>query len=66
VSPAAGEGFLEEYLGELPGPGSQRVHAAKVSQLRRDVHGRGMPTEDVLFSVGTRHPVAVRTSARPT
>jgi hypothetical protein len=28
VCPAAGEGFLEEYLGELSGPGGQCVHEA--------------------------------------
>ena len=51
---AAGEAFLEECLGELFGPGSQRVHAAKARQPRQDVHGRGMPSKDVLFSVGSR------------
>ena len=65
VLPPAGEGFLEESPGELSGPGSQRVHAVKARQQRRDVHGRGMPSQDVLFSVGvrSRYPVAVLASA---
>jgi hypothetical protein len=32
VRPAAGEGFLQECLGEVLGPGRQRVHAAKARQ----------------------------------
>jgi hypothetical protein len=43
VRSAAGEGFLEEFPGELSGPGSQRVHAAKARQPRRDAHGHGVP-----------------------
>jgi hypothetical protein len=54
VRPAAGERLLKEYLGKMFGPGSQRVHEAQARQPRRDVHGRGMPSEDVLFSVGSR------------
>ena len=30
VRPPAGEGFLEESPGELSGPGSQRVHGARL------------------------------------
>ena len=48
VRPAAGEGFLEECLGEMSGPCSQRGHAAKARQPGRDVHGPGVPSEDVL------------------
>jgi hypothetical protein len=55
VPSGGGGAFLEECLGELSGPGSQRVHAAKARQPRQDVHGRGMPSKDVLFSVGSRH-----------
>jgi len=43
VRPAAGEGLLEERPGEMFGPWSQRVHAAKARQPGRDVHGRDMP-----------------------
>ena len=63
VRPAAGEGFLEEYPGERFGPRGKRVHAGKARQPRRGAHGRGMPSEDVLFSVGSRHPVVVQASA---
>jgi hypothetical protein len=51
VRPAAGEGILQERPGELLGPWSQRVHAAKARYPARDVHGRGMPSEDVLLSL---------------
>jgi hypothetical protein len=50
VCPAAGEAFLEEHLGELSGPGSQRVHAAQARKPRRDVHGRGMPARQLLHA----------------
>ena len=43
VGPAAGEGFLEECLGKLFGPRSQRVHEAQARRPPRDVHGHGMP-----------------------
>ena len=43
VRPAAGERLLQERPGQLFGPGSQRVHVAQARQLRRAVHGRGMP-----------------------
>jgi len=49
VRPAAGERILEECLGEIFSPRSQSVHAAKARQPTRDVHGRGMPSEDVLL-----------------
>jgi hypothetical protein len=64
VRPAAGEGLLEECPGEMLGPGCQRVHAAQARQPRRDVHGRGMPSKDVLVSIVLRHPVVVLASAR--
>jgi hypothetical protein len=63
--PAAGEGILEEAPGEMSGPCSQRVHAAQARQPRRDVHGRGRPSEDVLLSVVPRHPAVVDASAWP-
>jgi hypothetical protein len=56
VRPLAGEGFLQERLSEMSGPGSQRVHAAQARQRARDIHGRGMPSEDVLLSITSRHP----------
>jgi hypothetical protein len=56
VRPAAGKRLLQEYPGQLFGPGCQCVHAAQVRQLRRDVHGRGVPSEDVLFSITSHHP----------
>ena len=56
VRPAAGKRLLQERPGQLFGPGSQRVHAAQARQLRRDVHGLGMPSEDVLFSITSHHP----------
>jgi hypothetical protein len=37
VRPAAGQGFVEEYPGELLRPWCQRVHAAQARQPRRDV-----------------------------
>jgi hypothetical protein len=64
VCPAAGEGLLEECPGEMLGPGCQRVHAAQARKPRRDVHGRGMPSKDVLVSIVLRHPVVVLASAR--
>ena len=64
VGPAAGKGLLQECLGEMSGPGSQRVHVAQARQPRRDVHGRGMASEDVLFTAGSRHPAMVLASAR--
>jgi len=64
VRPAAGEGLLQECPGELFGPWNQRVQAAKARQPRRDVHGRGMPSEDVLLSVRPCHPAVVLASAR--
>jgi hypothetical protein len=54
VGPAAGEGFLEECPGKLFGPRSQRVHEAQARRPARDVHGHGMPSEDVLLSVTSR------------
>jgi hypothetical protein len=48
VRPAAGNGLLQERLGEMFRPGSQRGHTAKARQPERDVHGPGMPSEDVL------------------
>jgi hypothetical protein len=59
VRPAAGQGLLQECLGEMFGPGGQRVHAAKARQPRRDVHGRGMPSEDVLLSIRRRNPASL-------
>ena len=57
VGPAAREGFLEECLGKLFGPRSQRVHAAQAGQLARDVHRRACRrSEDVLLSVTSRQP----------
>src|SRR5262249_55617828 len=56
VRPTAREAFLEERLGKLFGPRSQRVHATQARQLRRDVHGCGMPSEDVLLSVTCHRP----------
>jgi hypothetical protein len=41
------------------GPGGQQVHAAKARQPRRDVHGRGMPSEDVLLSIRRRNPASL-------
>ncbi len=64
VRPAAGEGALEECLGELSGPWSQRVHAAKARQSGRDVHGRGMPSEDVLSSIGSATALSVGCRSR--
>ena len=43
VRPAAGERLVEECLGEMFGPGSQRVRAAQAGQPGQDVHGRDMP-----------------------
>jgi hypothetical protein len=54
VRPPAGEGLLKECLSEMSGPGSQRVHAAQARQRERDIHGRGMPSEDVLSSITSR------------
>jgi len=54
VRPAAGQGLLQECLGQLFGPGSQRGHAVQARHLRRDVHRRGMPSEDVLLSIRCR------------
>ena len=56
VRPPAGEGLLKECLSEMSGPGSQRVHAAQARQRARDIHVRGMPSEDVLLSITSRHP----------
>jgi hypothetical protein len=52
VRPAAGEGLLEKCPGKMFSPRSQRVHTAKARQRARDVHGRDMPPEDVLLSIG--------------
>ena len=43
VRPVAGERLLQERPGQLFGPGSQCVHVAQARQLRRAVHGCGMP-----------------------
>ena len=56
VRPAAGQGFVEECPGQLFSPGSQRVHAAQARHLRRDVHRRGRPSEDVLLVITSDHP----------
>jgi hypothetical protein len=53
-APSVWEGFLQECLGEVFGPGSQRVHAAQARGSLRDVHGRGAPSEDFLFGGGSR------------
>jgi hypothetical protein len=39
VRPATGNGILEERVGEMFRPGSQRGHAAKARRPERDVHG---------------------------
>jgi hypothetical protein len=57
---------LEACLGEGFGPGSQRVHTAQARRPRRDAHGRGRPSEDVLFSVASRHPAVILALARRT
>lgn len=56
VRPAAGKGLLQERPGQRFGLGSQRAHAAQARQLRQDVHGHGMPSEDVLVSITSPRP----------
>jgi hypothetical protein len=56
VRPAAGERFLQECPCELLRPGCQCGHAAQARRLRRDIHGRGRPSGDVLPGVTSRHP----------
>jgi hypothetical protein len=63
VCPAAGEGFAGGVPGRAVRPRKLACSCGKARQPRRDVHGRGMPSEDVLFSVGSRYPVAVLASA---
>jgi hypothetical protein len=50
--------------GQAAWPRIQRVHAAQASHLRRDVHGRSMPSEDALLGVTSDRP-AMQASARP-
>jgi len=47
VGPAAGQGVSEEGAGEAFGPGCEDLHRVHASQRGRDVHGRGLPSEDV-------------------
>ena len=47
VSPATGKGVGDEGSGEAFGPGCEHLHSVHASQLGRDVHGRGLPSEDV-------------------
>jgi hypothetical protein len=52
LRPAAGEGFLEECPGEMLCHDASVFMRPRLDSRRGDVHGRGMPSEDVLFSVG--------------
>jgi hypothetical protein len=56
VRPAAREGIPKECQGEMFRPRSQRLHVTKARQAIRDVHGRGVPSEDVLFIRTVKQP----------
>jgi len=48
VCPAAGEGGLQEFAGQVGGPGGGCLHRAQARSVPWDVHGHRVPSEDVL------------------
>jgi hypothetical protein len=51
VCPAAGEGGLQEFAGQVSGPGGGCLHRPQARSVLGDVHGHRVPSEDVLRSL---------------
>ena len=51
VCPAAGEGGLQEFAGQVSGPGGGCLHRPQARSVLEDVHGHRVPSEDVLCSL---------------
>jgi hypothetical protein len=51
VCPAAGEGSLQEFAGQVSGPGGGCLHRSQPRSVLWDVHGHRVPSEDVLRSL---------------
>jgi hypothetical protein len=49
VCPAAGEGGLQEFAGQVSGPGGGCLHRSQARSVPGDVHGHRVPSEDVLW-----------------